>query len=168
MEQITPPTARTLPLSPSPRSWHSRFDLLGATVSLACTVHCIALPLLVAFVPAAMMALRSFQHPAHGLMTALLTLSRWEWAFAVLASTLALSSTAAGWHRHRHGLPVLLAILGAVLLSASALYLPLKESIVWHSVCTILGGSLLAAAHLVNRHALGKARGVDFVTGVSP
>jgi hypothetical protein len=41
-----------------------RFDLAGAWLSLACAAHCIALPLLLAFVPAAMMALRSFQHPA--------------------------------------------------------------------------------------------------------
>lgn len=168
MEQNSPTTARTVPRPRSPRSWHSRLDLLGAGISLACTLHCITLPLLLAFVPAAMMALRSFQHPAHGLMTVLLTLSRWEWAFALVASTLALSSTAAGWLRHRHRLPPGFAAVGAVLLIASALYLPLKESLVGHSVATVVGGSLLAAAHLGNSRALRNARGVAVVAGVSP
>lgn len=158
MEQITSPTARTVPRTLSPRSWHSRFDLLGAGVSFACTLHCIALPLLLAFVPAAMMALRSFQHPAHGLMTVLLTLSRWEWAFALVASTLAILSTVAGWRQHRHRIPGALAAVGAVLVISAALYLPLKESIAGHSGATIIGGSLLAAAHLGNRRALREAR----------
>lgn len=168
MEQNSPATARTVPRARSPRSWHSRLDLLGAGVSLACTLHCIALPLLLAFVPAAMMALRSFQHPAHGLMTVLLTLSRWEWAFALLASALAVLSTMTGWIQHRHRVPAALAAVGAVLLISAALYLPLKESIVGHSAATLIGGSLLAAAHLRNRHALRNARRVAVIAGVSP
>lgn len=66
----TPTTpARALAQPPRSARWHPRFDLAGAWLSLACAAHCIALPLLLAFVPAAMMALRSFQHPGHGAMT---------------------------------------------------------------------------------------------------
>ena len=98
---------------------------------MACAAHCIALPLLLAFVPAAMMALRSFQHPGHGAMTLLLMMSRWEWLFALLASC-----------------------AGAILLLSASLYLPLKESLLWHGVATASGGVLLACAHIGNRRAL--------------
>lgn len=80
--------ARALAQPPTSARWHPRFDLAGAWLSLACAAHCIALPLLLAFVPAAMMALRSFQHPGHGAMTLLLMMSRWEWLFALLASSI--------------------------------------------------------------------------------
>ncbi|WMJ69331.1 MerC family mercury resistance protein [Stenotrophomonas sp. 24(2023)] len=158
MDHIPSPPARARH-SPSPsRSphwrWHPRLDLAGAWISLACALHCLALPLLLAFVPAAMMAMRSFQHPAHGLMTALLVMSRWEWLFALMASSLALSSTATGWRRHGHRAALLLALAGALPLLAASLYLPLKESLLWHGIATACGGVLLAAAHLLNRRAL--------------
>lgn len=166
MDHIPPPAARPR-LSPSPSAasapvfavrwpgrWHPRLDLAGAWLSLACALHCLALPLLLAFVPAAMMALRSFQHPAHGLMTALLVMSRWEWLFALLASSLAITSTTAGWRRHGHRAALLLALAGAVPLLAASLYLPLKEALLWHGIATAAGGVLLASAHLLNRRAL--------------
>ena len=110
--------------------------------------------LLLAFVPAAMMALRSFRHPGHGAMTVLLVMSRWEWLFALLASSLALASTSAGLHRHGRGRPLRLACVGAILLLSASLYLPLKESLLWHGVTTACGGMMLAAAHIGNRRAL--------------
>lgn len=148
--------ARALAQPPRSARWHPRFDLAGAWLSLACAAHCIALPLLLAFVPAAMMALRSFQHPGHGAMTLLLMMSRWEWLFALLASSLALVSTSAGAHRHRYWRPLRLACVGAILLLSSSLYLPLKESLLWHGVATAVGGVLLACAHIANRRALHK------------
>lgn len=72
MDHIPTTPARALAQPPTSARWHPRFDLAGAWLSLACAAHCIALPLLLAFVPAAMMALRSFQHPGHGAMTVLL------------------------------------------------------------------------------------------------
>lgn len=72
MDHIPTTPARALAQPPTSARWHPRFDLAGAWLSLACAAHCIALPLLLAFVPAAMMALRSFQHPGHGAMTLLL------------------------------------------------------------------------------------------------
>ncbi|PZT27909.1 hypothetical protein A7X93_02850 [Stenotrophomonas maltophilia] len=154
MDHIPTVPARGLPQPPASPRWHPRFDLAGAGLSLACAAHCIALPLLLAFVPAAMMALRSFQHPGHALMTTLLLMSRWEWAFALLASLLALASTAAGLRGHRHWLPMRLALAGAGLLLSASLYPPLKESLLWHGMATACGGGLLAMAHLCNRRAL--------------
>ncbi|MEW2930480.1 MerC domain-containing protein, partial [Stenotrophomonas maltophilia] len=37
---------------------------------------------------------------------------------------------------------------------SASLYLPLKESLLWHGVATACGGVLLAAAHIGNRRAL--------------
>jgi len=102
------------------------------------------------------MALRSFQHPGHGAMTLLLMMSRWEWLFALLASSLALASTSAGVHRHGCWRPVQLACTGAILLLSASLYLPLKESPLWHGIATASGGALLAFAHIGNRRALRK------------
>lgn len=154
MDYIPTTPARALAQPPRSARWHPRFDLAGAWLSLACAAHCIALPLLLAFVPAAMMALRSFQHPGHGAMTLLLAMSRWEWLFALLASSLALASTSAGLHRHGRGRPLRLACVGAILLLSASLYLPLKESLLWHGVTTACGGMMLAAAHIGNRRAL--------------
>ncbi|WP_414485850.1 MerC domain-containing protein [Stenotrophomonas sp. EMP41] len=156
MDHIPTTPARALAQPPRSARWHPRFDLAGAWLSLACAAHCIALPLLLAFVPAAMMALRSFQHPGHGAMTLLLMMSRWEWLFALLASSLALVSTSAGAHRHRYWRPLRLACVGAILLLSSSLYLPLKESLLWHGLATAVGGVLLACAHIANRRALHK------------
>ncbi|WP_447905972.1 MerC domain-containing protein [Stenotrophomonas sepilia] len=156
MDHIPTTPARALAQPPRSARWHPRFDLAGAWLSLACAAHCIALPLLLAFVPAAMMALRSFQHPGHGAMTLLPMISRWEWLFALLASSLALVSTSAGAHRHRYWRPLRLACVGAILLLSSSLYLPLKESLLWHGVATAVGGVLLACAHIANRRALHK------------
>lgn len=105
-----------------------------------------------------MMALRSFQHPGHGAMTVLLMMSRWEWVFALLASSLALASTLAGVHRHGRWRPARLACVGALLLLPASLYLPLKESLLWHGVATAGGGVLLACAHIGNRRALHNRR----------
>lgn len=105
-----------------------------------------------------MMALRSFQHPGHGVMTLLLMMSRWEWLFALMASTLALASTTAGLYRHGRWLPMRLAVVGAILLVSASLYLPLKESLLWHGVATACGGVLLACAHIGNRRALHQHR----------
>ena len=158
MDHIPSMPARALAQPPTSARWHPRLDLAGAWLSLACAAHCIALPLLLAFVPAAMMALRSFQHPGHGVMTLLLMMSRWEWLFALMASTLALASTTAGLYRHGRWLPVRLAVVGAILLVSASLYLPLKESLLWHGVATACGGVLLACAHIRNRRALHQHR----------
>lgn len=157
MDHIPTSPARARAQPPASARWHPRFDLAGAWLSLACAAHCVALPLLLAFTPAAMMALRSFQHPGHGAMTALLVMSRWEWLFALLASTIAVLSTAAGRRRHQRALPLCVALAGAILLLSASLYLPLKESLPWHGVATACGGLMLAIAHLRNRRALRSA-----------
>ncbi|AWH17758.1 MerC domain-containing protein [Stenotrophomonas sp. ZAC14D2_NAIMI4_7] len=162
MDHITTLPASHATQPPASARWHARFDSGAAWLAMACAAHCITLPLLLAFVPAALMALRSFQHPAHGLMTALLVMSRWEWVFALLASVLAVASTTLGRRRHHRRLPQGLALAGAVALLPSALYLPLKESLLWHGLLTACGGVLLAAAHVANRRASRRVRSTSY------
>jgi len=143
------------PPSPTPlNKAHRAFDLAGAALSLGCALHCITLPLLLAFLPSAMLALRSFQHPAHGAMTLLLTLSRWEWLFALAASLFALASASAGARRHQDRVVLVYASAGALLLVASSSLPLLREALLWHGVLAALGGTLLASAHLRNRAKL--------------
>jgi len=140
---------------------HRALDLLGALLSISCAAHCMALPLILAFLPSAMLALRSFQHPAHGVMTLLLTLSRWEWVFAVTASAFAMLSVSLAARRHHDRSVLALVALGALLLVASSSVPALREALLWHGMLAALGGSLLAAAHLRNRRLLHRLKAPD-------
>lgn len=153
MDHTPTPPASPLPHRPVLAHWHGHLDLAGAWLSLACAAHCLALPLLLALVPATLMALRSFQHPGHGAVTLLLAMSRWESLFALLAASVALLSTGAGWRRHRRSWPLCNALGGSTLLLSASLYLPLKESLLWHGAASACGGVMLATAHLRNRRA---------------
>ncbi|MBO1750006.1 hypothetical protein J0657_19415 [Stenotrophomonas indicatrix] len=55
-------------------------------------------------------------------------------------------------------MPLCVALAGAILLLSASLYLPLKESLLWHGAATACGGVMLATAHLRNRRALGASR----------
>jgi uncharacterized membrane protein len=104
---------------------------IGATV--ACLVHCLALPLLFAAIPvlAATMPL-----PVN---------------FHVIALLLAVPATAgalfAGYRRHRLAKPLIAGTFGLTLLTLGAL--------AWHSTAlevpvTVVGSLFIAAAHLAN------------------
>ncbi|WP_099576580.1 hypothetical protein [Stenotrophomonas maltophilia] len=68
------------------------------------------------------------------------TSARWHPRFDLAGAWLSLACAA-----HCIALPLLL---------SASLYLPLKESLLWHGVATATGGVLLAAAHIGNRRAL--------------
>ncbi len=133
---------------------HRSVDLAAAWLSLGCALHCMLLPLLLALLPSALLALRSFHHPWHGPMTLLLRLSRWEWLIAIAAASLCLSSTAAGWRRHGQPLPLLLAVAGGGALLLAAMQPQLRDSALWHGLLAATGGALMASAHLCNRALL--------------
>lgn len=135
---------------------HRHLDMAAAGLSLGCAVHCMALPLALAFLPGALIALRSFQHPLHGTMTLLLQLSRWEWAIALLAATACLASVGWGWRHHRRALPVALALVGSATLMLASLQF--RDVVVLHGLCSAIGGAFMAAAHLRNRVSLARLR----------
>lgn len=123
-------------------------DLTGITLSLACLVHCLALPLALLLAPA---------------------LSRWvalpegvHAAILLLALPAALIAMRDGWRRHRRLTPALLAATGlgllALGLSAHEGWITAADPEAADRLLTSLGALTLATAHLVNwrwRHRSG-------------
>lgn len=108
-------------------------DGLAVGASAVCLVHCLALPLLFALVPAAAAVLGL----PHGFHVAL-------FALAVPASAVALCS---GYRRHGMILPLALGALGLALLGLGAVA---GFRIVAETGVTVAGSFLLAAGHLRN------------------
>ena len=107
--------------------------------SFLCLVHCLALPLVLAALPALASA---FPLPE--------TFHIWMIAFAVPTSVVALLS---GKARHHAMAPMLAGILGLILITVGVLVF--GES-VWETPFTVTGSLMLAGAHLGNwrlRHA---------------
>jgi len=106
---------------------------VGATV--ACLVHCLALPLVIAALPLLSSALPASAH----------------FHFHVIALTLAIPATAgalfAGYRRHRLAAPLIAGTIGLALLTLGATHwgeTPLEMPV------TVLGSLAIAAAHLAN------------------
>jgi hypothetical protein len=150
MSRPPPPLskARTmcLPARPSLRSRAA--DLIGVGLSLACLVHCLALPLLLLAAPA-LSAWLSLPESFHAVILLL----------AAPAAALALAD---GRRHHGHRYPVAAALVGLALLAAG---LAAHEGWVGgldpetgDRLFTTMGALALASAHIVNwrlRHAKG-------------
>lgn len=114
----------------------SRFaDRFGATASLLCAVHCALLPLVIAILPA--------------LGLSFLADHRFEHAFIVFASVLALTTLLFGARRHQH-LRAFWFLLPGIALLLAGIVVEFEESAVLHAVLVALGGSLVALAHVTN------------------
>jgi hypothetical protein len=101
--------------------------------SLACLVHCLALPLLLAALPA-LSCFISLPESFHGFMVAI----------AVPASSLALIK---GMAAHRGVLPAMLGATGLVFLVVAAFMLGASSL---ETPITVAGSLLLASAHVFN------------------
>ncbi len=109
-------------------------DTLGISLSLGCMLHCLSLPLLLAF---NISGAQLLQH---------------EWLHLLLAipmAGLAIFSLSHGWQQHRRLLPPLLGIAGITLLT---LALSLHSS--WELYLLSGAGLLLISAHLMNQQTL--------------
>jgi hypothetical protein len=111
-----------------------RLDALGAAASLACAVHCAALPALVALAPAIGMSW--------------LASERAGWAAIGVVAFIAAASLLRGQRRHGQTGPLVVA-------GAGVITLVLSESITGGSrpagtVTAVAGGVLVATAHLIN------------------
>lgn len=119
--------------------WLERAGLAG---SLACMAHCLALPLLLAALPA---LASGFSIPE--------SLHLWVLAFAIPAATIALVG---GRGRHGANFPLCMGSMGVSLLVIAAI--PFAET--WAETPLTVAGSLsLAVAHIVNwrlRHACNR------------
>jgi hypothetical protein len=129
--------------------WHRLFDRVGAGTSLLCAVHCAAVPLVMAFIPALTLALYQFGSPLHGVAQWLLLSHSFERAFAAIALSLCAVSLWVGVRRHgqwRWFAPWWLALV----LFALGTLTPLALIPFWHGVLLAGGGIAIAWAHLGN------------------
>ena len=119
-----------------PNPFHERFaDRFGATVSFLCALHCAALPLVIAALPA--------------LGLGFLADHAFERVFIAFASMLALASLAIGFRRHRRLRAILLLVPGVALLLAGVV-IDMDGRPLLHAMLVSLGGTLVALAHLMN------------------
>lgn len=111
-------------------------DSLGSVGATLCAVHCALLPFALALLPVlglGILASRSF-----------------EIGFVLFATTLAVTSIWHGYLHHRayHAMAVL--VPGLIALWAGLFVPALHHPVVAHAVAMSVGGTLVAAAHLVN------------------
>jgi MerC mercury resistance protein len=129
---MTPPVRTT---SPKP-SWLARVaDRFGATASFLCAVHCAALPLVIAALPA--------------IGLGFLANHRFERGFIAFASVLALSTLIMGFRRHRQFRAFWFLVPGILLLTAGII-VDFEQSATLHAVLVSIGGTLVAVSHLTN------------------
>ena len=129
--------------------WH-RADRVAATASLLCAVHCAALPFALALLP----AIGSGFLGGHG----------FDVGFVVFAALLATSTLSRGYQQHRRRRALLLAAPGFLLLLAGLLC---SSERVWHPLLMVLGGGLVASAHLLNLRLFARG-GAASCTACSP
>jgi len=110
-------------------------DLFGAFGSAICALHCAALPLVLAAVPA--------------LGLTILADEAFERGFVVFASLFALTSLVLGFRRHRAFRALMFLVPGIALLAVGA-FSSLHTEVITHAVLMTAGGTLIACAHLLN------------------
>lgn len=108
-------------------------DAFAISASVGCMIHCLGLPLLLAFLP----AFSDLVNPGETFHVLML-------AIAVPASAFALIS---GWRRHRALIPLLVGVAG-LLLMASAIAFARSEAM--EITITVTGSIFVASAHIAN------------------
>ena len=112
-----------------------RIDKVGAAASLACAIHCIAMPIAVALLPT--LGLAWLDNP-------------WvDRVFLAAALVFAALVHPKGYRSHRRCLP---AALAACALIGIALTISFWESAPAHDYVVAFGGLVLASSHFLNRH----------------
>lgn len=124
-------------------------DRVGMTASLLCAVHCALWPLLLALLP-------TFGLGAGGWVDI-------DQAFVVFATVLALTTIGLGYRRHR-AFRAWVLLVPALALVWTGAFSPLHDHGAMHAAVMVIGGLLLAGAHLLNlrlSHASQMASGAD-------
>ena len=109
-------------------------DNTGACLSIACAIHCLAMPLLVAVLPL--------------IGLSFLATERAELILITGAIGLAIGSLAWGVRHHRSWRALLILIVALAFIATARTAVEGTFEVVFYSI----GGILLASAHLVNRH----------------
>lgn len=128
---------------------HPALDRVGALAALICAVHCAAVPLALALIPALTMALYQFGSPLHGLVQWMLLSHSLERIFAALALSLCLMSLLLGWRQHGR-LIGLLPWLVALFSFGFGTLTPIAFVPFWHALLLVIGGVAISVAHLLN------------------
>jgi hypothetical protein len=118
-----------------------RWDTIGVVVSTACVVHCVALPLALALLPA--------------IGVSFLAEGAFHQVLAVLVLLVAGLAFVPGYRAHHRRHIPLIGAVGTVLLAGAA-FAP-RLGLLAESTITALGGSVLVLAHVLNRRAVGHA-----------
>ena len=113
---------------------HEFVDTTGACLSVACAVHCLSMPLLIAVLPL--------------IGLGFLANERAELVLILGAIGLAVGSLAWGVRLHRRWRALLILIVALAFITTSRTAVEGTFEVVFYSI----GGVLLASAHLVNRH----------------
>ena len=114
----------------------SRFaDRFGATASFLCAVHCAALPLVIAVLPA--------------IGLGFLANHRFERGFVAFASVLAVTTLIVGFRRHQQFRAFWFLVPG-ILLLAAGMIVDFEANATVHAVLVAIGGTLVASSHVTN------------------
>lgn len=126
----------------------TKLDSLGVAASLLCAAHCALLPVAMALLPAIGLGFLGSEAAERSLFG--------------LSATLGIISLTLGYRRHRVRAAVGLLSIGLALFAAGRLA-EAFEAEVLGVASVVLGGLVVASAHLVNRHfcALCPACGED-------
>lgn len=109
----------------------ARLDQLGMTASIACAVHCAALPFVITMLP-----LWGLTFLAHSWV---------EISMICLSLLIGIYSLVGSYPKHRKVLPMVLLILGFSSIAIGHYFLESLEAIL-----IPLGGFIIAGAHLIN------------------
>jgi hypothetical protein len=120
----------------------SRVDRLGMVVSSLCLIHCLALPLIIAVLPALAGTLPSDAMVHSTLILIALPVT----GYALLR----------GYRTHRRARPLLIGAAGMLLVAAALFVGPFLYA---EQALTILGGLLVTGAHLINWRSAGHHAG---------
>lgn len=110
-------------------------DRVGVWASLACALHCALLPVVILLLPTLGLGL------VGGLDV--------DQVFVVFATLLGVVTLTLGYRRHRDASAWALLLAGLVLVWIST-FTSLHTHSLWHTGMMVVGGLLIAAAHLAN------------------
>lgn len=134
------------------------WDGLGAGVSIACAIHCAALPLVFGLLPGVQLALSSMDGPWQGLAQWLLwshEAERVVVASVILFATIVLLR---GFQQHRQRTPLVVAVIAGSVMATGAFGHWSSENLT-HVILQVVGGLGMASAHVLNLRRLHGAGG---------
>lgn len=129
------------------------WDGLGAGVSLACAVHCAALPLVFSLLPSLQLALTSWDPQWQGLAQWLLWTHEAERLVVTTVLLFAAIVLVRGFLAHRSRAPLMVAAVAAAMMGSGA-FGHWHSDDLWHVGLQVLGGLGIATAHVLNWRAL--------------